>query len=155
IDALRTRQVKNFFTATLLAAGGALMLMGGEGRGAQRGDNKAHFLAGEMTLVGWTALAKRGRPIWVVRQLQPLRSLRDVAHEEERWSLSQLLEKSDIGWHGVKLNDPDWQSSSHSIAFMARPPNEGTLFHVMINAYWEPLSFELPPVDDAGHPWRR
>ena len=38
---------------------------------------------------------------------------------------------------------------------MARPPNEGMLFDVMLNAYWEPLSFELPPLDGGAHPWRR
>jgi len=24
-----------------------------------------------------------------------------------------------------------------------------------MNAYWEPLSFELPPLDGGAHPWRR
>jgi pullulanase/glycogen debranching enzyme len=28
--------------------------------------------------------------------------------------------------------------------------------HIMLNAYWEPLEFELPPVGDGGpRPWRR
>jgi glycogen operon protein len=33
-------------------------------------------------------------------------------------------------------------------------PAEGVRFHLILNAYWEPLSFELPPRDDAG-PWLR
>ena len=31
-----------------------------------------------------------------------------------------------------------------------------THYHTILNAYWEPLEFELPPVADGGrHPWRR
>jgi len=29
-----------------------------------------------------------------------------------------------------------------------------THYHVILNAHWEPLEFELPPVAD-GRPWRR
>lgn len=30
------------------------------------------------------------------------------------------------------------------------------LVHIILNAYWEPLDFELPPVaESAGAPWRR
>ena len=29
-------------------------------------------------------------------------------------------------------------------------------FHVLVNAYWEPLDFELPPISDGARtPWRR
>ena len=32
--------------------------------------------------------------------------------------------------------------------------SEGLRFHLILNAYWEPLDFELPP-RPAGGPWRR
>ena len=80
--------------------------------------------------------------------------MRDVERERERLALNQLLRQSDITWHGLKLNEPDWRPSSHSIAFTARPQKEGALFHVILNAYWEPLSFQLPP-SAAGGRWRR
>jgi isoamylase len=42
------------------------------------------------------------------------------------------------------------------VAFTAKLPKEGVFFHVIINAYWEPLEFELPPVGNgARYPWRR
>jgi glycogen operon protein len=31
---------------------------------------------------------------------------------------------------------------------------EGLFFHLMLNAYWEPLEFELPETTDGGA-WRR
>jgi glycogen operon protein len=54
----------------------------------------------------------------------------------------------------VKLNQPDWSESSHSIAFTVEVGE--VLFHVILNAYWEPLDFELPRLDRAGeNSWHR
>jgi glycogen operon protein len=56
----------------------------------------------------------------------------------------------------VKLGQPDWGESSHSIAFTVEIRREKLLFHVILNAYWQPLDFELPRVNEAGkNPWRR
>jgi isoamylase len=56
----------------------------------------------------------------------------------------------------VKVGQPDWSSHSHSLAFEAMLRPEGLRMYLILNAYWEPLEFELPPVGerDAG-PWRR
>jgi len=40
--------------------------------------------------------------------------------------------------------------SSHSIAFTVEIRREKLLFHVILNAYWEPLDFELPRVDKTA-----
>ena len=56
----------------------------------------------------------------------------------------------------MKLNEPDWGDDSHSIAISAVLQKENVRFHWMINAYWEPLEFELPPIhSDRENPWRR
>ena len=60
-------------------------------------------------------------------------------------SLNQLLRQANKAWHGVKLDQPDWGDSSHSIAFSAELRKRTLLFHLILNAYWEPLDFELPP----------
>jgi glycogen operon protein len=70
--------------------------------------------------------------------------------------LNQLLRGVSLAWHGVKLNQPDWSEHSHSIAFTAELRQERLLFHVILNAYWQPLDFELPRLDNAAeNPWRR
>jgi isoamylase len=82
--------------------------------------------------------------------------LRDAEPERHRVSLNQLLRGVNLAWHGVKLNQPDWSEHSHSIAFTAELRQERLLFHVILNAYWQPLDFELPRLDSAGeNPWRR
>ena len=76
--------------------------------------------------------------------------------EEGKLSLSQLLQRAKIEWHGVALNRPDWSEHSHSLAFMLQSLRARFLLHGMLNAYWEPLTFELPPVPAENQQlWRR
>ncbi len=58
---------------------------------------------------------------------------------------TQLLQRARIDWHGVTLNQPDWSEHSHSLAFTLQSLQARFLLHGMLNAYWEPLTFELPP----------
>jgi glycogen operon protein len=70
-------------------------------------------------------------------------------------SLNELLREARITWHGVTLNQPDWGDASHTLAF-TRNLEGGFLLHAMISAYWEPLTFALPPVPGSGpRSWRR
>src|SRR5262249_60865843 len=71
-------------------------------------------------------------------------------------AMSEMIRKANKAWHGVKLDRPDWRDDSHSIAFTVEMRRDGMLVHVILNAYWEPLEFELPPLADGadGH-WRR
>jgi glycogen operon protein len=81
--------------------------------------------------------------------------MRDVEQERRRISLNQWLRDATKAWHGVRLGQPDWSHCSHSLAFGAELPAEGVLFHMILNAYWGPLEFELPPPAGGSGPWRR
>jgi glycogen operon protein len=71
-------------------------------------------------------------------------------------SLNQMLRQAKTAWHGVKLNQPDWSPSSRSVAFTAEVRKEKLRFHLILNAYWETLDFELPAAGKTGgNPWRR
>ena len=71
-------------------------------------------------------------------------------------SLNQLLRRSRIEWHGVKLHQPDWGHDSHSIAMTAWSLDERLMFHLIFNAYREPLEFQIPPAaPDPASAWRR
>jgi glycogen operon protein len=156
VEKLRTRQVKNFFAATMLSAGMPMMLMGDEVRRTQGGNNNAYCQDNETTWFDWTLLAKRADLHRFVTLLNARRVLRDVEPERQRVALNQLIRQADITWHGVRLHEPDWGHSSHSVAFTLRPSGEQMRFHVILNAYWGPLEFELPPVaDGARDTWCR
>lgn len=69
-------------------------------------------------------------------------------------SLAEFITRAEIQWDGVQLCAPDLSVDSHSLAGTAYLEN-GRGFHLMINAYWEPLRFSLPVVPDGCGPWRR
>jgi glycogen operon protein len=69
-------------------------------------------------------------------------------------TLNDLLQQASIAWHGVRLGQPDWSRPSHTLAMGASVARAGLRLHLILNAYWEPLDFDLPPAGDEGT-WRR
>jgi glycogen operon protein len=146
IEALRNRQVKNFFVLEMLAAGTPMLLMGDEVRRTQAGNNNAYCQDGEISWFDWSLLDRHADIHLFVKLLSAFRQRRDIVAERRNLSLNQLLRQARIEWHGVALNRPDWSEHSHSLAFTLRSLRERFLLHGMLNAYWEPLNFEIPPV---------
>jgi isoamylase len=153
IEALRNRQVKNLFTAVILAAGVPMFVMGDEVRRSQGGNNNAYCQDNDTSWFDWNLLSKHADLLRFVKLLIERRMMRDVEHE--RLSLSQVLREQKHAWHGVKLNQPDWSSFSHSVAIGGQLKIERILTHIIFNAYWEPLEFELPALRDGAEKWRR
>ena len=156
VEAVRNRQVKNFFVLELLAAGTPMLLMGDEVRRTQRGNNNAYCQDSDISWFDWSLLERHGDIHRFVKALNRFRQRRDVVVEGAALSLNQLLRRARIEWHGVALKRPDWSDHSHSLAFTLRSLRARFLLHGMLNAYWEPLPFELPSVP-AEHQqgWRR
>ena len=155
IETLRNRQVKNFFTAFILSAGVPMFVMGDEVRRSQRGNNNAYCQDNDTSWFDWNLLSKHADLRRFVRLLIERRIVRDVEHERHRVSLCQVLREQKLAWHGVKLNQPDWSSFSHSIAIGGELKYEGVLAHIIFNAYGEPLEFELPVLREGREKWRR
>jgi glycogen operon protein len=156
IEALRNRQVKNFLMLEMLAAGTPMLLMGDEVRRTQRGNNNAYCQDSDIKWFDWSLLERHADIHRFVKALNTFRQRRDVVAEEGKLSLNQLLRRARIEWHGVALHNPDWSEHSHSLAFTLQSLSGNFLFHVMLNAYWEPLTFELPPGPPGSDQfWRR
>ena len=156
VESLRNRQVKNFFTVTLLSIGIPMILMGDEVRRTQSGNNNFYCHDDPSNWFDWSLLEKHADVRRFVQLLCERRVLRAMEHEHGRLTLGQLIHHANKSWHGVKLNRPDWNESSHSIAFTAELRNDKLLVHLMFNAYWEPLEFELPPtLGERSLDWRR
>lgn len=153
IEKLRNRQVKNFLTITLLSLGIPMISMGDEVRRTQRGNNNPYCQDNEIGWFDWTLLSRHADVLRFVRLLTPRRLMRSADHD--RVSLNQLLRDSEHRWHGVKLDQPDWSHYSHSVALGAELLKEGLQLQLILNAYWEPLEFELPLPTGPGAVWRR
>jgi isoamylase len=156
IEGLRNRQVKNFLTFQLLAMGTPMLLMGDEVRRTQKGNNNAYCHDSELSWLDWRLLERHGDIHRFVKELNGFRHRLDVVAQGRTLSLNQVLRQARIEWHGVQLGRPDWSYHSHSLAFTLRSLRVRFLLHAMLNAYWEPLTFELPPVAGTREQvWRR
>jgi len=156
IERLRNRQVKNFFTVLMLSLGLPMFLMGDEVRRTQHGNNNAYCQDNETNWYDWSLLRNHADIHRFVKLLTARRLLRDTGPERERLTLSELIRQATKSWHGVKLNRPDWGHHSHSVALNVELRREGLLACFIFNAYWEPLEFQLPHIDEEkGGVWRR
>ena len=165
VEALRRRQVKNFIVAMLISIGTPMLLMGDEMRRTQRGNNNAYCQDNEISWLDWsllerhpdihrfvrTAIAHRLRwREWIETEIGTAQSVGP--------SLNELLRSAHFHWHGVRLGQPDWGEDSHSLACTIRsgPGHLPFWLHVMFNAYWEALDFDLPAVpQNAVSGWQR
>jgi glycogen operon protein len=156
IERIRNRQVKNFTAITLLSLGTPMLLMGDEVRRTQQGNNNAYCQDNEISWFDWTLLDKHADIHRFVKRLIRFRLHREDPEDEYDLTLTEVLHKANIQWHGVHLDKPDLGDSSHSLAFTIFRLSGELIFHLMVNAYWEALAFELPPLTPTFNPgWRR
>jgi glycogen operon protein len=154
IEKLRNRQVKNFLTINLLSLGVPMILMGDEVRRTQYGNNNAYCQDNETSWFDWTLLSRHADVRRFAKLLIARRLRRSVDYERHRVSLVDVIRESRHAWHGVKLDQPDWSTTSRVVAFGAELPNQRLRLHMILNAYWERLPFELPH-PGPGTVWRR
>ena len=154
IRQLRKRQIKNFHALNLLSIGAPMILMGDEVCRTQYGNNNAYCQDNKLSWFNWNLEQEHAAIFRFVQLLIDGRLRRDTAHFHFNLSLSQLLSKAKIAWHGVRLDQPDWSPFSHSIAFTIRSLEEKMEYHFIINAFRESLRFQLPAAY-TGKPWKR
>jgi len=155
IEGLRNRMVKNFLTFTLLSVGTPMLLMGDEVRRTQRGNNNAYCQDNDISWYDWSLLGKHPDIHRFVKTLIEIRR-RQTESILPNLTLNQLLARACIQCHGTSLNHPDWSNQSHSVALAATSVAADLHLYLMLNAYWEPLKFELPLVfRDKAKTWRR
>ena len=155
VERLRNRQVKNFLTITMLSVGTPMLLMGDEVRRTQRGNNNAYCLNNDTTWFDWDLAVRHGDIRRFTKELIALRSSRNLPIERLDMTLRELLRHQPVTWHGVRLHAPDWGHDSHTLAASGYLIGYQAQLHVIVNAYWEALDFEIPPHGDTQTGWRR
>jgi glycogen operon protein len=154
--ALRTRQVKNLLAINVLSLGTPMLLMGDEMRRTQRGNNNAYCQDNALSWLDWTLLQRYAEIHRFVRGLIAIRNLRESVRQDHHLTLAELTERVKLQLHGVRLGAPDVSAESHSLAVTASSLSGDLMMHFALNAYWQPLPFELPPLPAwATSGWRR
>ena len=148
---LRIRQAKNLATLLLIAQGVPMILAGDEVMRSQQGNNNAYCQDNEISWMNWNLLEANAGMLRFFRLLIAFRK-RHTSLRPRSFDHGPRVE-----WHGVQVSQPDWSDQSRSLAMQvhykedsATPPEN---LYVIMNAYWEPLTFELPALLD--HDWYR
>jgi glycogen operon protein len=154
IERLRGRQVRNLLTLEMLAAGVPMLTMGDEVRRSQLGNNNAYCQDNEISWFDWRLPDSRADLHRFAKLLiAGRRRAQQMLDLPEDVTLTELLEHAPVDWHGVHLGQPDTSESSRSLALTIR--GRSVALHLILNAFWESLDFEIPPADGELEGWRR
>jgi glycogen operon protein len=155
VEALRLRQIKNLLTLLFLSQGTPMLLMGDEVRRTQQGNNNAYCQDNETSWFDWRCLEKHGDVFRFVQRLIQFTQSLQLFAEGHFLYVGEHPDQPYLIWHGVKVGQPDWSADSHTLAFMVYHPQAQEQLYVSFNAYWETLTFELPPPVASNYRWHR
>ncbi len=154
VNALRLRQSKNLLTLMFMSQGTPMLLMGDEIRRSQQGNNNSYCQDNELSWFNWSALEEHADFFAFVQGLIKFTQSLELFRQERILSINYDPLHPYLIWHGMKLGKPGWEHESHILAFTLYHPDFHEHLHVMCNAYWVPLEFELPPLGQDEH-WHR
>jgi isoamylase len=144
INALRLRQIKNFLTLTFLSQGTPMLLMGDEVRRTQRGNNNAYCQDNDISWFDWELVNKNRDLLEFSKGIIAFTQNLEIFKIEDLLATPEDIDEPHISWHGVELNKPDWSQNSQSLAFTLFHPQAKETIHVMVNAFWKNLKFQIP-----------
>jgi pullulanase/glycogen debranching enzyme len=152
--------------STLLLSSGIPLLLGGDEIGrTQQGNNNAYCQDNEISWYDWSSADTD--LLAFTRRLIALRARHPVFRRRRFLSGADARE---LGWFTPAVTDADWKDDSAlSLGIYldgSDSPDragDGSLlldddFYLMVNGYWEPLTFTIPSVrtapDGAAESWR-
>ncbi len=153
VEALRSRQVRNFAAILLLAQGVPMILSGDEVRRTQKGNNNAYCQDNEITWSDWRAVEERAGLLRFWKLMIDFRKRHPAVHRP-RFFDGKLNERGlpDVAWHGCQLLHPGWDDpNARALAFTLAGFGAEADIHVILNMAPEGLDFEIPTV--KGRRW--
>ena len=165
---LRLRHAKLMLTTLFTARGTPMLLGGDELWRTKQGNNNTYCQDNELSWFDWGDHALASQMHRFVQLLVQLRrqhpalrrpSFVDPFAMDGAGVAGQV--GSDITWHGVRLDHPDWSHHSHTLAFQIHgqappdaPQTDDNELFVVLSAWSDVLEFELPTLAE-GRRWHR
>jgi isoamylase len=146
IRALRTQQMKNFLAILLLSRGVPMLLAGDEVKRTQGGNNNAYNQNNETSWFDWTLTKTNQEMLRFVQRMIAFRKAHPALLQPTFYT-GVIGERgiADIAWHGTTLNSPGFDhADARALACTIAGMDDTADLHVMMNMFWEPLTFELP-----------
>ena len=152
INALREQQIRNFATLLMLSQGVPMFVMGDEVRRTQGGNNNAWCQDNPIGWFDWTQTQTESGMLRFWSELIAFRKTHPAVHRARFFS-GAVNERGmkDISWHGTTLNEPGWNDPhARALAWTVAGSLAHSDIHVMVNMYWEPLTFEIPQINERA-----
>jgi isoamylase len=144
--ALRRKQVKNFCCLLFLSNGTPMFRAGDEFLNTQFGNNNPYNQDNEIGWLDWNQLGTNRDIFRFFQNMIAFRKAHPTLSRSRFW-------REDVAWYGVGRT-VDLSADSRSLAFCLHGASQGDDdIYVMINAYWEPLAFEIQ--EGTAQDWRR
>jgi isoamylase len=154
IRELRSRQVRNFSVLLMLSQGVPMILAGDEAGRTQGGNNNPFCQDNEISWFNWK-LVEESRDL--VRFFRLLIRFRKDHAILRRGTFAPPTDTRGprIEWHGARLHEPNFGENSRSLAMHLHGSAGNGQEHIYLiaNAFWEPITFDLPIV--SGWRWIR
>ncbi len=154
INALRTRQIKNFLTILFLSQGTPMLLMGDEVRRTQNGNNNVYGQDNALSWFDWDDLEESAEILRFSRKLLHFHRSVQILHASAYLPQKAMRNEPSLTFHGRKLGHPEWNAEARWLGFCLNYPAGGEQLHVILNAFWEPVEFEVPRLKPPVF-WRR
>lgn len=154
IQALRLRQMKNFMTILLIAQGTPMLSMGDEVMRTQLGNNNAYCQDNEISWFNWDDTERNQEMLHFTKELIAFTQSHELFRDQHFWREERQVDGPTVTWHGLRLNQPEWDGNSRALAFTLYHEHSHEHLCVLLNAHWEPAVFELVPLP-AQERWHR
>ena len=134
--ALRRKQAKNFFCLLMLSNGIPMFRAGDEFLNTQFGNNNPYNQDNETSWLDWSQLEANPDTFRFFKGMIAFRKSHPSLCRSRFW-------RDDVSWYGLGAT-VDLSPDSRSLGFCLHGASQGDDdIYVMINAYWEVLSFQL------------
>ena len=143
---LRKQQIKNFCCLLFLSNGTPMFRAGDEFMHTQAGNNNPYNQNNEVSWIDWGRLQAHPDIFRFFKLMIAFRKAHPSLARSRFW-------REDVRWYGVG-HDTDLADDSRSLAFALHGGSQQDIdIYVMINAYWEDLTFQIQ--EGAANAWRR
>lgn len=147
INKFRIKQIKNFFTLLMVSQGVPMMLSGDEVGKSQDGNNNVYCQNNAISWFDWALVKKNAGLLRFVQHIIQFRKENDSLRRGRFYNgKTNSRGLKDITWHGCKLFSPGWDDPASKVlactiaSFTDGQPD----IHIMFNADYRPLDFEIP-----------
>lgn len=144
---LRTKQMKNLLMALMLSQGIPMICMGDEYAHTKNGNNNSWCQDTELNWFLWEELSKNAN---FHRFYKGLIWFRKKCH---LLKFENFITDKEIKWHGLKIDQPEWDNDNKLIAFSLHEPSGEAGLYTAFNASHLNQTFEVPALPESMF-WR-